>query len=453
MEKPMVSIIIRTKNEEKLIEKCLTSVFNQEFKDFEVIIVDSGSADKTLEIAKQFPVKIVEYNHEGSDFKPGKALNLGIQNSLGQYIVMLSAHCIPENNHWLEDFLEEIRPDEVAGVYGKQKATAETNNVDKLDLLLFFGPDRLAQKKGSFFYFHNANSVIKKSVWEEVPFNEELRHYEKIPWARKVINKGYALIYTPKAAVSHWHGIHQHTIDPERAKERAGRIIEILEKEFKEKKVAGVIPAKGEVKYLGGRPLIEYTILRALDSKCLNLVVVTTDNPETADIARNLGVQHIFIYPPELTEEHVEIGDVLKYAILQFEKMGITPDILAYLSPTYPFRPKDIIDRAVNKLMTEDRDSVLAVLPEYRSCWIKESEKIKRLDRGFIPSKFKDPLYVGTGLADVFYADNLKKSQNRLGEKIGMIELDNIIYSIDTGKAEGDKIAELLIKDWWEKNQ
>jgi rhamnosyltransferase len=231
-----ISIIIRTKNEEKFIGQCLRAVFSQDFKDFEVIIVDSGSTDGTLEIARKFPVKIIGYHHEDGNFKPGKALNLGIQNSSGRYIVMLSAHCIPENNRWLDDLLEEIGPKDVAGVYGNQKATAETDNIDKLDLLLFFGPEKRVQKKGCFFYFHNANSVIKRSVWEEVRFDEEIRHYEKIPWARKVINKGYSLIYTPKAAVSHWHGIHQHTMDAQRAKERAGRIVGILEETYKEDK-------------------------------------------------------------------------------------------------------------------------------------------------------------------------------------------------------------------------
>jgi len=453
MEKT-VSIIIRTKNEEKLIEQCLASVFNQDFKDFEVVIVDSGSTDRTLEIAKNFPVKIVEYHHDGN-FKPGKALNLGIQNSSGKYIVMLSAHCIPENGRWLGELLEYMGPEDVAGVYGNQKATQETDNIDKLDLLLFFGPEKRIQKKESFFYFHNANSIIKRSVWQEIPFDEEIRHYEKIPWARKVINKGYTLIYTPKAAVSHWHGIHQHTMDAQRASERAARIVGILENDFREKKVAGVIPVKGEIEYLGGRPLIEYTILRALGSSSLNLVAVTTDNPEIADIARNLGVKFIFIYPPELTEEHVEIGDILKYAILQFEKMGIAPDVIAYISPTYPFRPKGFIDETIKKLLNESYDSVLPVLPEYRACFIKEDGKVKRLDRGYIPSKFKDPLYLGlSGLITATFVDVIKNAQqDRLGQKVGMIEIDDLLYYLDIGKAKGKEVAELLIKDWWQNNQ
>ncbi|MEK9135213.1 MAG: glycosyltransferase family 2 protein [Patescibacteria group bacterium] len=446
MEK-IASIIIRTKNEEKLLGQCLTAVFNQNFKDFEVIIVDSGSTDKTLEIAGQFPVKIVKYNHGQDTFKPGKALNLGIQNSSGKYIVMLSAHCIPENNQWLEELLEDMGPEEVAGVYGNQKSTADTDNIDKLDLLLFFGPEKRIQKKGSFFYFHNANSVIRRSVWEEVQFDETIRHYEKIPWARKVINKGYVLTYTPKAAVSHWHGIHQHTMDAQRAQERAGRIVGILENGFKEKKVAGIIPAKGKIEYLGGKPLIEYTILQALSSKCLNFVAVTTDNPEIADIARNLGVQHIFIYPPELTEERVEIGDVLKYAISQFEKMEIALDIVAYISPTYPFRPNGLIDEAIGKLINGGYDSVLPVLPEYRACFIKEEGRLKRLDAGYAPSKFKNPILMGlSGLVTVSYCEAVKNGKDRLGKKIGTIEINNLLHYIDVGKAKAKEIAEILIK-------
>ena len=205
---------------------------------------------------------------------------------------------------------------------------------------------------------------------------------------------------------------------------------------------------------MGGRPLIEYTILRAKESKYLNLIVVTTDNPEIADIARNLGVHFIFIYPKELAEEHVEIKEVLGYAVSEFEKMKIIPDVVAYLSPTYPFRPKGLIDEIIKDLINGGYDSVLPVLPEYRSCFIKEDEKVKRLDRGFMPMQFKEPLYTGlSGLVTVSYVDVIKKEQNRLGERLGMVEVDNILYYIDIGKSKAKEMAEILIKDWWPKNQ
>ena len=105
MKKPTVSIIIRTKNEERWITSCLQSIFKQSFKNFEIIIVDNQSNDKTLEKAKKFKIsKILHIK----DYLPGKALNLGIENSKGKYIVCLSAHAIPINNNWLKFLVNAI---------------------------------------------------------------------------------------------------------------------------------------------------------------------------------------------------------------------------------------------------------------------------------------------------------------------------------------------------------
>jgi glycosyltransferase involved in cell wall biosynthesis len=454
MAEPLASIIIRTKNEERWIGKCLTAVFGQEFKDFEVILVDNNSRDRTIEKAKNFNVKIVNYQGE---FKPGKAINLGIRNSSGKHIVCLSGHCIPVNNQWLGELIKEIELPGVAGVYGRQEPLPFSSELDKRDLLYTFGQERKVQTKDSFF--HNANSVIKREIWQKIPFDEETKHIEDRIWAKEVLKQEYKIIYTPEARVYHYHGINQN-VNPERARE----IIEILEKlepvnsdeliDISRLKVAGVIPIKGEVQYLGDRPLIEYTVKRALSSKYLNLIAVTTDNPEIADVARNLGVHHVFIYPPELTEEHVEIGEVLRYAISQFGKMEIIPDIVAYISPTYPFRPKGLIDEVIRKLITGGYDSVLPVLPDYRAFFDLSEGRFKRIDKGYIPSKFKQPLYTGlSGLITASYVDVLKEEKDRLGERVGTIEIDNLIYYIDIGKAKGKELAEMIIKDWWLKNQ
>ena len=81
----LVSIIIRTKNEERWIVPCLKSIFSQTYKNFEIIIVDNCSTDKTIEKAKQFKIsKILKINK----FLPGKAINLGIKNSKGNVIML-----------------------------------------------------------------------------------------------------------------------------------------------------------------------------------------------------------------------------------------------------------------------------------------------------------------------------------------------------------------------------
>lgn len=88
VKNPLLSIVIRTKNEEKFIGLVLKLLYKQTFKDFEVIIVDSGSVDRTLERVKQFPVKII--NIDGNKYTPGWALNVGISKAKGKYICILS---------------------------------------------------------------------------------------------------------------------------------------------------------------------------------------------------------------------------------------------------------------------------------------------------------------------------------------------------------------------------
>ena len=95
-----VSIIIRAYNEERWISHCLEAIFDQEFDNFEVVLVDNNSTDYTVEIAKRYPItSIVKIDK----FFPGKALNDGIRASFGKYIVCISSHCIPQDKNWLKN--------------------------------------------------------------------------------------------------------------------------------------------------------------------------------------------------------------------------------------------------------------------------------------------------------------------------------------------------------------
>ena len=127
-----ISIIIRTKNEERWIVKCIDALKKQSIKNFEIILVDNNSADRTVEKARANGVKkIVTINK----FLPGKALNLGIEKSNSEYIVCLSAHCIPKNKLQLKNLLKKIEnKNNVAGVYGRQEPMEFSSDSDKRDL-------------------------------------------------------------------------------------------------------------------------------------------------------------------------------------------------------------------------------------------------------------------------------------------------------------------------------
>ena len=199
------SIIIRTKNEEAWIGRCLKSVFNQSETDFEVIIVDSGSVDETISIAQEFPVaKIIRIKR----FLPGEALNIGIKEATGKYVVALSAHCVPVAQNWLKELHDAITFDsreEIVAAYGRQIPIESSTPVDKRDLINTFGLDFLVQDKD--FFFHNANSIVKREYLLAYPYSDTVTNVEDRIWAKEVIDRGHKIAYTPDAVVYHHHGL------------------------------------------------------------------------------------------------------------------------------------------------------------------------------------------------------------------------------------------------------
>ena len=104
MERDKVSIIIRTKNEESWISLCLEKIFEQKYSNKEIIIVDNNSLDGTIQRAKQFNVKIIKLKK----FFPGKAINQGIKEANGKYIMLLNS------DDWLNDSAIKIIAKKVA---------------------------------------------------------------------------------------------------------------------------------------------------------------------------------------------------------------------------------------------------------------------------------------------------------------------------------------------------
>jgi len=167
-----VSIIVRTKNEERWIDKCLAAIAGQRYINHDVIVVDNASTDATVRKAAAFGVKMVPI----TEFRPGEALNIGIRASSGEIIVCLSAHCIPADPDWLGNLVAPLADPQVAGVYGRQEPLPFSDPHDKRDLITVFGRDRKEQTRDPFF--HNANSALLRSTWEKFPFDDKVKNLE-----------------------------------------------------------------------------------------------------------------------------------------------------------------------------------------------------------------------------------------------------------------------------------
>ena len=196
------SIVIRTFNEEKHIGNLLKGIQSQEYKDFEIVIVDSGSNDRTLEIAKEFPVKILKINSR--DFTFGYSLNVGCEASAGKYLVFVSAHVIPTDEHWLGNLIKPFENEKVAMVYGRQFGYSTSKFSEKMDFKRLFGHSPV-NSKVPLNYANNANSAVRKDLWEKRKFDEYLFGLEDIDWARTVANEGYIVHYEPSAGIYHIH--------------------------------------------------------------------------------------------------------------------------------------------------------------------------------------------------------------------------------------------------------
>ena len=446
----LVSIIIRTKNEERWINSCLESIFSQTYKNFEIIIVDNYSTDKTVKKAEQFGIsKILKIKK----FFPGKAINVGIKKSKGDYVVILSAHAIPINNLWLEKLVNAIEEDEkFAGVYGRQEPMSFSPAADKRDMLLLFGLDRKYQIKDSFF--HNANSIIRRKIWNKISFDEKVTNIEDRIWAQEVINKNYKIMYEPEASVYHYHGIHQNK-DEKRLKSVV-KIIETRQKNYrlgkfnpKKIKIISIIPVRGETQKLGGKYQISYTIKTAQKSKFIDDIFVSTDSKKIAKIAKSLGAKCPFIRPANLSESHVNLETVQKFSLNKIEKKGIFPDLVVHLEETFPFRSHEIIDEMIIRLLEGGYDSVIASHKEAGSVWYEDSTKnFRRIDKGDIPREFKEKALIGLqGLCCVTHPEFIRKN-SLLGKKIGLFEVRNQLSVLEVRNKADKSMAEKIIKNY-----
>ncbi|MGA1869994.1 MAG: glycosyltransferase [bacterium] len=203
-----ISIIIRTKNERALIRETLDGILRQDFDgEYEIIIIDSGSTDGTVELTKKYPVRLVQMP-EGS-FTYGRALNLGAEMAHGEIMVNLSAHTLPSNTQWLAHLTFGFSDPEVAAIYGKQISIKEKNPYEARQFEKFFGNKDIKFKKTTHdvkkIHFSNANCALRKSIWKRFKFHDLLPGSEDILWQRQVLNAGYSIIYKANAVVYHHH--------------------------------------------------------------------------------------------------------------------------------------------------------------------------------------------------------------------------------------------------------
>lgn len=201
-------VVIRCKNEIEWLPRVLNSLQHQSIKPSNILLVDDNSSDGSSEYARANGCKIIDYDKD--DFNYSYALNLGLKQTKSKYVLILSAHCELAKNRSLERMLELFQNHKnLAGVFGRQIPTPNSNPFDTRDLLTVFGREQIIYK--SYPFFHNAFSLISKKSWEIIEFNENYNGIEDRVWAKEQTDNGNIVIYEPDAVVYHEHGLNQGT--------------------------------------------------------------------------------------------------------------------------------------------------------------------------------------------------------------------------------------------------
>ena len=199
------SVIIRTLNEEKYLQELINHIKKQKIElddEIEIILVDSGSTDLTLEIAKKNDLKIVFIKKENFSF--GRSLNIGCSASSGELLVFISGHCIPIGSMWLTNLCSSLKDETSDYNYGRQVGVNTSYFSEKQHFKKFFPPNSKTNFFNGFFC-NNANSAIKKKVWEKYKFNERITALEDMYLAQQIKRSGMKVSYQPEANVKHIH--------------------------------------------------------------------------------------------------------------------------------------------------------------------------------------------------------------------------------------------------------
>jgi len=200
----LISIVIRTLNEEKHLAELLSSIYAQKLIDglqWEVVIIDSGSTDGTLKIAEQQGCRITHIQRQ--DFTFGRSLNNGSAFSKGDILVYISGHCVPVGSDWLMKLIAPLSEGVAGYAYGRQIGRDSTKYSERQLFQKYF-PEQSRQPKTDIFC-NNANAALTRSLWANYGFDEEIMGLEDMELAKRLGNDGEKTAYVADAVVFHIH--------------------------------------------------------------------------------------------------------------------------------------------------------------------------------------------------------------------------------------------------------
>ena len=193
--------MIRALNEGQHLGRLLEGLEKQSRAVNEVILVDSGSTDDTVEIAKNHGCRIVTIDKR--DFSFGRALNYGCEAASGDVIILLSAHVYPVYDSYVQNIVKPLETTKATLVYGRQIGDHRTKLSERRIMKKWFPAGNVRAQSHPFC--NNANAATLASTWNEFRYDESLTGLEDLDYAKRLSESGCEIGYAGDAPIVHVH--------------------------------------------------------------------------------------------------------------------------------------------------------------------------------------------------------------------------------------------------------
>jgi rhamnosyltransferase len=208
----VISVVIPVKNGGDDLVRCLDALARQRVADeVEVVVVDSGSTDGSIEVARERGARVHEIPPQ--EFNHGATRNLGAELARGDVLVFISQDAEPLGEEWLARLVAPLSDDDrIAGAYGRQLAREDAVPPERYFLDFLYGPSPRTQQIADASQismestlFSNANSAMRRTLWNRFRFADDIIMSEDQDWSRRVLLDGWRIAYQPDAVVRHSH--------------------------------------------------------------------------------------------------------------------------------------------------------------------------------------------------------------------------------------------------------
>jgi len=210
---PPVSIIMRSYNEGWALRDTLSALQTQDYKNWELIVIDSGSTDGSVNLIQEAkPAHFIQIKHE--DYNPSRVMNHGMQLAQSEFGIFLNADATPQGSDWLRPLVAALQDPKAAAVFGRQIPRPDCRAVYAHDYERCFGPNRKSTRWDHFFSM--VSSGLRKDIWSQRGFLEKLQYSEDDEYTRWCREQGYRVNYVPDSVV-----MHSHNYTPQQAYKRS----------------------------------------------------------------------------------------------------------------------------------------------------------------------------------------------------------------------------------------